>query len=384
METRGDGDGASDVSYESVASEGGYEPASERGRDPLPRIISSSHCVEVFRRIRWVDGAFCCRLQEDAEGNGVKGAVMDPLSGLPSRIMRFDGAMEAWLEEMPLARDPGHVTRPYTALNDASNRQGPKGSELPILRAGNKRATIWYFTVEFLQQLWPLFLAPDSSGMKLWERALLDRGCTIQSTHIEVGQVHCPHGKGGKQRLQWLKSLFAALQVSKWTPDGEARSLLIKRRLSHASMSIGDAVQIGGELFVAGLEGFVQVKEGNRLLPPNFEPENEEPEPSSARGKAAANKKEASKEGSSKDEGGTEEGGKEAKGGGRKKQAGKGAKGRGKGGGEGRGKGDAEEDNRRGKDQQRAKEPGPADRADRRKLRAQLQARREQLQAGGH
>jgi len=215
----------------------------------------------------------------------------------------------------------------------------------------------------------------------------LDRGCTIQSTHIEVGQVHCPLGKGGKQRLQWLKSLFAALQAPKWTPDGEARSLLIKRRLSHASMSIGDAVQIGSEHFVAGLAGFVQVKEGDRLLPPNFEPENEEPEPSSARGKEAANKKEASKEGSSKDEGGTEEAGKEAKGRGRKKKgakAGKGAKGRGKGGGEGRGKGDADEDSMRGKDRQRAKEPGPADRADRRKLRAQLQARREQLQAGGH
>lgn len=388
METRGDGDGASDVSYESVASEGGYEPASERGRDPLPRIISSSHCVEVFRRIRWVDGAFCCRTQEETEteGNDVKGAVMDPMSGLPSRIMRFDGAMEAWLEEMPLARDPGHHPRPYAALNDASNRQGPNGTDLPILKAGNKRATLWYFTLEFLQQLWPLFLAPDSSGLKLWERALLDRGCTIQSTHIEVGQVHCPHVKGGKQRQQWLKSLFSALQASKWTPDGEARSLLIKRRLSHASMSIGDAVQIGGELFVAGLVGFVQVKEGDRLLPPNFEPENEEPEPSSASGKAAANKKEGSKEGSSKDEGGTEEGGKEAKGGGRKRgaKAGKGAKGRGKGGGEGKGKGDADEDNRRGKDQQRAKEPGPADRADRRKLRAQLQARREQLQGGGH
>jgi len=387
MEAKGNGDGASDVSYESAASEGGYEPAGERGRDPLPRIISSSHCVEVFRRIRWVDGAFCCRLQEDAKGNGGKGADMDPLSGLPSRIMGFDGAMEAWLEEMPLARVPGHVPRPYAALNDASNPQGPQRTELPILRAGNKRATIWYFTLEFLQQLWPLFLAPDPSGMKLWERALLDRGCTIQSTHIEVGQVHCPHGKEGKQRLQWLKSLFAALQASKWTPDGEARSLLIKRRLSHASMSIGDAVQIGSELFVAGLAGFVQVKEGDRLLPPNFEPENEEPEPSSARGKEAANKKEASKEGSSKDEGGTEEAGKEAKGRGRKKKgakAGKGAKGRGKGGGEGRGKGDADEDSMRGKDRQRAKEPGPADRADRRKLRAQLQARREQLQAGGH
>merc|ERR550532_2300051 len=209
-----------------------------------------------------------------------------------------------------MPRDPHHIPRPHLSLNDAATRHS-SGADLSILRAGNRRATIWYFTLEFLQQLWPSFLQPDGSGIKVWERALLERSYTIQQTHVEVGQVQCNAGKGGKQRVQWLKSLFAAMQASKWTPDGEARTFLIKRRPSHASMSIGDAVQIGGELYVAGLVGFVAVKEGDRLLPPNFEPENEEPEPSSTSGKAAANKKESSKEGSSKDDGVTEEGGKE-------------------------------------------------------------------------
>jgi len=388
----GGGEAGSDVSYESVASEGGYEPASERGRDQLPRIISSSHCVEVFRRVRWADGAFCCRdpSPDEEEASGKVHALrvqrphlFDPFSGLPPRLMRFDGAMEAWLEEMPLPRDPLRVPRPYISLNDASARP-----ELSILRAGNRRATLWYFTLEFLQQLWPhFFLPPDGSGLKYWEKALLERGCTIQSTHVEIGQVHCPHGKGHKGRGQWLKSLFAAMQAVQWTPDGEARSLLIKRRLSHASMSIGDAVQIGNELFVAGLAGFVAVKEGERLLPPNYELENEDPEPAPASGKNVTPRPE--KAASKKD-------GKEGeKGGGRK---GKGGRGKGKGddaeggrkGGKGRGKnnaggGDGNSDGnteRRAKEQ-RAKEPRPADRADRRKLRAQLQAKREQLQ-GGH
>mmetsp|Transcript_78708 Transcript_78708/g.176009 ORF Transcript_78708/g.176009 Transcript_78708/m.176009 type:complete len:384 (-) Transcript_78708:305-1456(-) len=381
----GGGDGGSDASYESVASEGGYEAPSERGRDALPRIISSSHCVEVFRRVRWTDGAYCCRapsLDEGEDGGKVLAFrnqrlhPFDPLSGLPPRLMRFDGAMEAWLEEMPLPRDPLNIPRPYLSLNDASNRP-----DLQILRAGNRRAILWYFNPEFLQQLWPLFLQPDEVGLKMWERLLLDRDCNIQSTHMEVGQVHCPPGKG-KARGQWLKALFTAMQATKWTPDGEARSLLVKRRQCHASMSIGDAVQIGGELFVAGLSGFVEVKEGWRLLPNNYEPENEEPEPAATKPprqeKASTGKKEGGKEG------GGGGGGRKGKGRGKGKggEDGEGGRKGGKGRKTAGGKGAADDTARRTKEP-RAKEPGPADRADRRKLRAQLQAKREQLQ-GNH
>jgi len=281
-----------------------------------------------------------------------------------------------------MPRDPHHIPRPYASVNDAATRHTPPRADLSILRAGNRRATVWYFTLEFLQQLWPSFLQPDGSGLKVWERALLERSYTIQQTHVEVGQVHCNVGKGGKARVQWLKSLFSAMQASKWTPDGEARSFLIKRRLSHASMSIGDAVQIGGELFVAGLGGFVAVKEGDRILPPHYEPEEEEAEsdepgakPQPAKVEKAAGKKEEEK--------------KAGGGGGRK--SGKGGRGKGKGedgeggrkGGKGRGKGKGGGDDARRAKDGRAKEPGPADRADRRKLRAQLQAKREQLQ-GGH
>mmetsp|Transcript_8635 Transcript_8635/g.24061 ORF Transcript_8635/g.24061 Transcript_8635/m.24061 type:complete len:375 (-) Transcript_8635:387-1511(-) len=263
MEQSG-GDG-SEASYESVASEGAFEPASDRGRDPLPRIISSSHCVEVFRRVRWIDGAYCCRSPDDSEANP---GLHDPLVGLPSRLMRFDGAIEAWLEEMPLPRDP-HLPLPYTSLNDAAYRQN---QPLSILRSGNRRATIWFFTLEFLQRLWPLFLQSDGSGMKLWEQALVDAGCNIQSTHVEVGQVHCPP-QSVKLRSAWLQTLFVSMQAANWNPDGEARSLLLKQRLTHASMSIGDAVQIGTDLYVAGITGFVQIKNALALLPPNAVPE---------------------------------------------------------------------------------------------------------------
>jgi len=284
METPGAPDAGSDASYESVASEGGFEPAADRGRDPVPRIVSASHCVEVFRRVRWQDGMYCSRAPApDDQTKGAKGKKKttplrghdesgrhDPLAELPRLLMRFDGAMEAWLEELPMPRDPRRLPRPYTTLNDAGSRSSPSQAELLPLRAGNRNATIWYFTLEFLQQLWPLFLSPDGAGMKLWEHALLSRGCTIQSTHIAVGQVHCPQ-QNSKTRASWLKALFQAMQGSKWTPDGEARTLLAKRRLTHASMSIGDAVQIGAELYVVGLGGFIEIKEATVLLPPNFD-----------------------------------------------------------------------------------------------------------------
>lgn len=382
------GDPGSDVSYESVASEGGYEPASERGRDTLARIITSSHCVEVFRRVRWTDGAFCCRAALRDEEEGGKANPNDPLSGLPAKLMRFDGAMEAWLEEIPLPRSPLRVPCAYATLNDAGNRP-----DLSVLQAGNRRATVWYFTLEFLQQLWPFFLQPDEWGLKYWESMLVNRGVTIQSTHVEVGQVHCE--KKGKARKQWLNSLFAALQASKWTPEGEARALMAKRRLSHASMSIGDAVQVGGELFVAGLSGFVAVKEGNLVPAASREAAAQE-------AAAAASNKRDSPKGGKPEEGGPggkdkaaaqgKEGHQEGKkeGGGKKGKGARGNNGKheeGEGGGKGRGKGQkgAADDAgaKSGKQEPRAKEPGPVDRADRRKLRAQLQALREQLQ-GSH
>eukprot|EP00928_Gymnodinium_smaydae_P090259 TRINITY_DN74086_c0_g1_i1.p1 TRINITY_DN74086_c0_g1~~TRINITY_DN74086_c0_g1_i1.p1 ORF type:complete len:520 (+),score=132.45 TRINITY_DN74086_c0_g1_i1:140-1699(+) len=292
MDTPGN-DGASEGSYESVASEGGFEPASERGRDQLPRIISASHCVEVFRRMRCIDGAHCIpsALEEDAElerkaaayaascGSDDRTALQLPrphdqvLAGFPRRLLRFDGAIEAWLEELPPCRvdGPSRMRRHYTQLNDAAQRP-----ELKILSAGNRRATLWYFTLEFLQQIWPQFLRPDNAGLMMWERALLERNCTIKSTHVDIGRVHCPH-TGGKALAAWMKALFAAMQVTEWSPAGEARQFLAHRRASHASMSIGDCIQVGNDLFVVTVHGFLHSKASHLLLGDHELDENEDP-----------------------------------------------------------------------------------------------------------
>lgn len=404
----GDGpDGGSDVSYESVASEGGFEPASERGRDPLPRIIAASHCVEVFRRVYWDAGWNCRAMSPDEKGSAAKAAQdrmgpHDPLTSLPQRLMRFDGAMEAWLEELPPPLDPRNAV-PYSSLNEVADRR----QDLSILKAGNRRATIWYFTVEFLQQLWPQFVSPEDQGLRLWERALLDRGCNIQSTHVELGRIDCPLGQKGKARQQWLKAVFAAMQSSKWSPSGEARSFLQKRRLTHASMSVGDAIQIGSELYFVSLNGFTPVSEAVALLPPgSFDADEEanadEPEPSAPngekkkskkkRGKGKAKDAEDSDDDSDDEEDDENDGGKANGGKGRRRNRGKGKGGKGggqdaaPGGGKGgKGKGSKGKDAKGAKDGKGGGKGGAKGgngdqnvrRADRRALREQCQAERQ-------
>lgn len=267
---------------------------------------------------------------------------------------------------------------------------------MSVLQEGNSRATLWYFTLEFLQQLWPVFLQPGSNGPEIWERALVERRCSIQSTHVEVGRVHCPAAKGGaKARNQWLKALFSAMQASCWTPDGEARTLMLKRGLSHASMSIGDIVQVGTDIYIAGLDSFVKVK-SKSVAPPHdgglaaLDTVSSDEDPGAGladddddffhtgKGGSSGNYDNGAQSSGGKGKGGkgdqSESGGKRGKGG--------------KGGKKGKGKGkwkevkahaDWETDGHR-----RAAEPGPhkADkRVDRRQLRAALQAERERVKA---
>jgi len=397
MEGPGGDDGASEISYESVASEGGLEYG-ERGRDQRRQIISSSHCVQVFQSLCDFDGAFCERGElappgvaegsskangRRKQGAGPQDLSHDPLLGLPPRILRFDGAMEAWTEEIPMPIQPWtEESLPYGSLNDAGQRP-----DLAVLRAGNQRAIIWYFTQGFCADLFPCFLCPDEIGLKRWVRALLESNFTIESTHVEVGRVHLPPEalKGDKGRAQWLKSLLTAMQASKWSPAGEARGLQVKRRLSHVSMSIGDVVQIGRHLFAACLDGFVHVQESDRLLPQGFEAGDEDilefgdladELPSKAPKKKGGSKHAGAQEGAGDDsKGGQGQGARKGKGGG----GDGGEPGTARGGKKGKGKGKG-----KGKDrgtEQRAAEPGPNARADRRTLRAQLQAKRESTRA---
>eukprot|EP00746_Dinoflagellata_sp_MGD_P021056 gnl/MRDRNA2_/MRDRNA2_149107_c0_seq1.p1 gnl/MRDRNA2_/MRDRNA2_149107_c0~~gnl/MRDRNA2_/MRDRNA2_149107_c0_seq1.p1 ORF type:complete len:424 (-),score=84.99 gnl/MRDRNA2_/MRDRNA2_149107_c0_seq1:28-1179(-) len=269
------GDGGSDCSYESVASEGGYQPASERGRAGESRIVTSSFCVEVFRHLNWADPTHCgnprsSNSKDNNAGQGKKqqkgkkgaGLVVDPFAELPSQMLRFDGAMEAWLEELPTPQESEQkMFLPYTELSDAAELY----PNLSLLKEGNRRAVVWYFNQNFLLQLWPFFFMPNSADV--WVKMLIENSCSIDATHNPLGEINCPKGLKGKDLDSWLKQVFAALQTSKWTPNGEARKLLSSRGLSHAAMAVGDVVQVGSQLYAAGLSGFIKVREAPLILP---------------------------------------------------------------------------------------------------------------------
>jgi len=307
-----DGDGASEGSYESVASDGGYEAATDRGREQYPRIISSSNCVEVFQRVNWSEHFNYRTISRDekekiAKARGIP-IPFSPLDDLPKHLYRFDGAMEAWLEELPLSKNAVQVD-PYTSLSEVAARR----PELSVLQEGNKLATIWYFNIDFFAKFFPkLFYYSDvhqrqhnpdfSFWVVQWAMLLRDSCMTIEQTHTEVGKVHYPPNQKRREREKWLKSLFSALQTSKWTPNGEARKITQAQKLCHASMSVGDAVQLGGELYFVTLTGFFSIPEElalpilEGLIPADLgaytvlEPDDE-PSPTAKEQKKAKNKK---------------------------------------------------------------------------------------------
>jgi len=268
----GDDGGGSDCSYESVASEGGYQPAAERGRGVEARIVTSSFCVEVFRHLNWADQYHCGNpkspnskdnnMGQGKKQNGKKGAgpVIDPFAELPTQMLRFDGAMEAWLEELPAPQERRRVI-PYAELSDAAEMY-PK---LNLLKEGNRRAVVWYFNQNFLLQLWPFFFVPNSHDV--WVKMLIENGCGIDATHVPLGEINCPKGLKGKALDSWLKEVFATLQTSKWTSNGEAQKLLASRGISHAAMAVGDVIQVGSQLYAAGLSGFIKVRDAWKILP---------------------------------------------------------------------------------------------------------------------
>lgn len=271
-------DGGADE-YESVASEGGYQPASERGRDPNQKIVSSSYCVELFRRMRWSNTTHCGRQsssgnKENRQNNAAIGtdengkkepfhaSALDPFCDLPSRMMRFDGAMEAWLEEIQMPREQQGIV-PYAELSDAGKRY----PTLSVLQKGNARAVIWYFSPVFLHQFLPHFFSPTNIMLELWVQTMVEERLTVQSTHVPLGVINVPQFVKNRTRNNWLKEVFAAMQTSKWTRNGEALQLLLARGLSHSAMSIGDMIQLDSDLYVATVNGFVKIEEAPLILP---------------------------------------------------------------------------------------------------------------------
>ena len=84
----------------------------------------------------------------------------------------------------------------------------------------------------------------------------------FRQTHVLLGTV----SETDPERI------YMMMQGENWSPEGEARELIMSKGLSHTSMSMGDVVVVGGKAFVVDTAGFKSLGESrishivNRLL----------------------------------------------------------------------------------------------------------------------
>ena len=72
---------------------------------------------------------------------------------------------------------------------------------------------------------------------------------TIDDTHEHLGDI----------RERGFEKVWRMMQGEEWSPRGEARKLIMKKGLGHTSMSVGDVIQQGSQLFMVDRAGFRRI-----------------------------------------------------------------------------------------------------------------------------
>jgi hypothetical protein len=75
----------------------------------------------------------------------------------------------------------------------------------------------------------------------------------LEATHIKLKEVDAAN----------LEAVFLHMQGENWSPNGKARSLIDTKGLRHTSMSIGDIVVTGNEVYTCDIRGFKLLGEQN-------------------------------------------------------------------------------------------------------------------------
>lgn len=118
----------------------------------------------------------------------------------------------------------------YTSLNDAAIKY-----DLKELAPGATK--IWYIKTKFFRD----FVFNTTAA--LIQRAILGKAVTLEvlyETHTLLGEIIETD----------LEKIFDIMQGENWSPEGEAKGLIVKLNLSHASMSVGDIIEIGNEIWM--------------------------------------------------------------------------------------------------------------------------------------
>ena len=71
-----------------------------------------------------------------------------------------------------------------------------------------------------------------------------------------LGDTHSCLGATG---LTDLEEIFLNMQKKRWSPNGEARAFIHKKGVMHTSMSTGDVVKIGDEVWLCIVTGWLKL-----------------------------------------------------------------------------------------------------------------------------
>lgn len=121
----------------------------------------------------------------------------------------------------------------YTNVNDAAKVTNNQG-----YAPGSTR--IWYARPEKGRDL-------RMGHEWCFERKLLPSPKNLAATHIEVGAIAATDPE----------DIFEMMQGEAWSPAGQSRGLIVGLGLDHTSMSVGDVIQVGDNVFMVDRCGFV-------------------------------------------------------------------------------------------------------------------------------
>ena len=123
----------------------------------------------------------------------------------------------------------------YQSLNDATNYgDGYKKGSTEVWYARDSAMRNLVMGMDFLRKN-----APEA----------VPTTKTYKTTHRLVGKV----AEKSPDRV------FGMMQGERWSPDGEARTMLAKQGLHHTSMSVGDIVRIGTKVLFVDRNGFTSL-----------------------------------------------------------------------------------------------------------------------------
>lgn len=108
-----------------------------------------------------------------------------------------------------------------------------------------ERLHVWYMKPEWLREGIMGAGRPDPAD--------------LAATHVFLTSFEAQEGQPLDHALE---DAFLHFQAEVWSPNGEARALIVRKGLSHTSMSVGDVIVANDKAFVVASFGFEPLEAG--------------------------------------------------------------------------------------------------------------------------